>query len=86
MLNVQEIQENRAREQAQMWELFAEIMDIDPDFCFTARELAQTLKQPRQQVSYLLFCLSQQNAVKTQGKALNGATLYSVNPDFLTTG
>ena len=84
MLNIEEIQEKREREQAQMWELFAEIMDIDPEFCFTARELSQTLKQPRKQVSYLLYCLSHQNAVKIQGKALNGATFYSVNADFYT--
>jgi len=69
-------------ERAAMWELFALIMDIDHPF--TAKELSRELEYSKSELNKLLFRLYLQKALLLTGKTPNGASIYSLNPDFLS--
>ena len=71
------------KERVQLWELFAQIMDIDPSVKFTAKELSKDLGFTKQELNKLLFRLYLNKAVVISGKSQNGATFYSINADFL---
>lgn len=71
------------QERAQMWELFAELMDLEPNFKFTAKELSKQLNYSKSELNKLLFRLYTNKALKMHQKTVNG-TLYSVNRAFLT--
>lgn len=72
------------QEKAQMWELFAQLMDLDPDYKFTAKELSQELDQySKSELNKLLFRLYLNKALKMHGKGTE-ATRYSINKAFLT--
>lgn len=70
-------------ERVQMWELFADLMDFDPHYRFTAKELSQELDYNKQELNKLLFRLYLNKALLMHPKAPNGATLYSLNKAFL---
>ena len=42
-------------EKAQMWELFADLMNFDTDFKFTSKELSKNLDYSKQELNKLLF-------------------------------
>lgn len=71
------------QEKAQIWELFAELMDLDPDYKFTAKELSQELEYSKSQLNKLLFRLYLNKALIMYNKG-TGATRYSVNKAFLS--
>jgi hypothetical protein len=78
------------RERAQMWELFALLLDFDHDFKFTAKELAKHLSDvaetdfTKSELNKLLFRLHLQKAVLMHSKTPNGATIYKLNKSFLS--
>ncbi|HEX7367313.1 MAG TPA: hypothetical protein VF273_09465 [Pelobium sp.] len=69
------------RERAEMWELFAQLLDFSPDFRFTAKELAQQTHYNKKQLNRLLYRLYKAEAL-TMRKTENGA-IYSLNKAFL---
>lgn len=71
------------QEKAIMWQLFAELMNFEPDFKFTAKELSNELDYSKSELNKLLFRLYLNKALLICGKAPNGATLYSLNKAFL---
>lgn len=71
------------QEKAQMWELFALLMELEPEYKFTAKELSQELDYSKSELNKLLFRLHLNKALQMYNKG-NGATRYSINPDFLT--
>jgi hypothetical protein len=72
------------QEKAEMWDIFAFLLDFDVGFTFTAKELSKHTSYTKKQLNQYLYRLFLQNALKTNGNASNGATIYSLNPDFLT--
>lgn len=72
------------QERVQMWELFAELMDFETDFKFTAKELSKQLSYSKSDLNKLLFRLYTNKALKMHQKTPNG-TLYSLNKAFLST-
>ena len=72
------------QEKAEMWDIFAFLLDFDPDFTFTAKELSKQTRYNKKQLNQHLYRLSLQNALKTHGNAPNGATIYSLNEAFLS--
>lgn len=70
-------------EKAQMWELFADLMDFDTDYQFTAKELSKVLNYSKSDLNKLLFRLYTTKALKMHQKTPNG-TLYSINKAFLS--
>ena len=71
------------QERAEMWELFALLMDLPIDFKFTAKELSKELDYSKSDLNKLLFRLSLEKALIMYQKPKNLPTLYSLNPDFL---
>ena len=71
------------QERAQMWELFADLLDFTQEHQFTAKELAKQLPYSKQELNQNLHRLALQNALQTSGKTQNGATIYSFNNTFL---
>ena len=71
------------KERKDLWELFAQIMDIDPSIKFTAKELSKELDYTKQELNKLLFRLYLNKALVISGKSPQGATFYSINADFL---
>lgn len=70
-------------ERVQMWELFAQLLDFEADFVFTAKELSKQLEYSKAELNKLLFRLYTNKALLMHQKTSNG-TLYSLNPNFLT--
>lgn len=83
MNNLTAIDDPIEQEKAQIWELFAELMDLDPDYKFTAKELSQELEYSKSQLNKLLFRLYLNKALIMHNKG-TGATRYSVNKAFLS--
>ena len=71
------------QERAEMWELFALLMDLPIDFKFTAKELSKELDHSKSDLNKLLFRLHLEKALIMYPKPKNLPTLYSLNPDFL---
>ena len=71
------------KERKELWELFAQIMDIDPSIKFTAKELSKELDYTKQELNKLLFRLYLNKALVISGKTQTGAVFYSINADFL---
>ncbi len=72
------------QERAQMWELFALLLDFDFTQTFTAKELAKHTEFTKSELNKLLFRLHLQKAVLMHSKTPNGATIYKLNRAFLT--
>ncbi len=80
------------QERAQMWELFALLLDFDFEQTFTAKELAKQTQYTKSELNKLLFRLHLQKAVLMHVKTPNGdtlslskgATIYKLNTAFLT--
>lgn len=71
-------------ERVAMWELFGLLMEFDTDFRFTARELRKTVPYGKSELNKLLFRLYVNNALLICGKTSSGASLYRLNPAFLS--
>lgn len=78
--NLDELEQKRA----QMWELFALLLDFDFEQKFTAKELAKETDYTKSELNKLLFRLHLQKAVLMHSKTPNGATIYQLNKAFLT--
>lgn len=80
--------DEQEQQKTQMWELFADLMNLDhPDNYrdkFTAKELTKELNYTKSDLNKYLFRLYTNKALKIQGKAPNGATIYSINITFLS--
>jgi hypothetical protein len=80
------------QERAQMWELFALLLDFDFEQTFTAKELAKHTEFTKSELNKLLFRLHLQKAVLMHVKTPNGdtlslskgATVYKLNKEFLS--
>lgn len=70
-------------EQSAMWELFAVMMDLDPDYRFTAKELSEELDYSKSELNKLLFRLYLNKALLMY-QSKSGATRYSLNKAFLS--
>lgn len=71
------------KERTQMWELFTELMDLDFDFKFTAKEMAKETKHTKSELNKYLFRLYVHEALLLKGKTPSGASIYSLTPAFL---
>lgn len=71
------------QERAHMWELYALLLDFAPDFKFTAKELAKHTEFTKSELGKLLFRLSVNKALLLTGKTTSGASIYSLNPEFI---
>lgn len=71
-------------EKSAMWELFADLMDFDTDFKFTAKELSQELPYTKQELNKLLFRLYTNKTLQIIGKTPSGATIYKLRASFQT--
>ena len=71
------------QERAQMWELFALLLDFDFEQTFTAKELSKETQYTKSELNKLLFRLHLQKAVLMHSKTSNGATIYKLNKEFL---
>lgn len=70
-------------EKTAIWELFADLIDFDFTFQFTAKELAKEINYKKSDLNKYLFRLYTNKALLLRGTAPNGASIYSLNPEFL---
>jgi len=72
------------KQRAEMWELFAELMSLDPKHKFTAKELSHELEYSKSELNKLLFRLSLNKALILHSRQPGETSKYSLNKAFLS--
>lgn len=66
-----------------IWEIYSFLMDFEPDFEFTAKELAENVEEfSKKELNSALHQLAKQKAVLLCGKTYNQTCIYKLNPNF----